>query len=1030
MALRMGLGLVLVLGFAVCTLGARLVGRLSPGLDLSRADRFQVDDTTRARLTALQDRVLLTWFATPAADMPSHLRGLDRDVRDVLTALADASDGKLKWQVVDPQSDPELADFATRLGLAPYTTRDVRGDRWTERSVWSTLHITYGPYPPATIRALEPDDVPGLRGLLLAHLEQMEHPRRPVVALDAPDDFDELRAALAARAEVIEHTFSRDEPPPTEADLFLWIDPARGTEPLGARDAEALEALLETGRSVVIAGGMLAHRTDDDGRARLVPGERDLAPFLAAFGVRPIEGLVLDEQSLLAADEGPVPFRILCNAYNQDFRTLPGQPNGTLLFDVPAAFAFDTPRLAELGLRAEVLATTSDRTWTQPLPAGPFALAELTPASGEAAPKLPLLARLLPEDPSRGSLILAASASPFRSFDEDAFAHRRLVDVLLDHRLSNERLVAIATPRLHPERVPFLSSATRLALRAWSIALAPAVLLALALVRGARGGRLRAKGALLRPVLVRGSAAVVAVLLCVLFVTTLCAGSGTGFDLTADGHNSLSPVTRKLAARAPVRVRRVVSARDRLPPELRATALRADRLLRELARDAELVVERVDPATLDESERLELEREGVGPVEIATRDEESRVVHRVYASLVLDRPGDHGDTGDARIIDLSDPDAADELEFRVALALHALEVGRAPRVGFASDLPRMTAAEAWDYQTSGLFAPFGKDEYAAARERLERAGFDVVHINPRAPELPLVDALVWLQPRRDASRMLATTVGYLRAGGRVLLAAQYFTIEPRRDRTRGSTQAFLPRDQVPDAELYWPAAGINLVRELVFDRLSSVQPFLVRAPAESFATTSVVTRTQGDQVFVAPSHIALDQERLAELGLEARTWIATSERSWTANWEGGELSAETLGGPTDEYTGPLPLVVRVDGTFPKLAEANAGPQVATPNAPEPLPGTLVLVACSEMFKDRRLRAPDARADRLLIDAVSALTLGDELASVVAERPVARGFAPIPEAQRLRWRALVTAGVPLALVIGWLVRAAVQRGGRP
>ena len=1031
----LGLVLTLVLGTIAVATAARIVTLVAPGFDLSSTQRFQLGDDARERLGDLSHRVVVTWFATPPDEMPSHLRGLDREVREVLSALARDAHGQLTWQVVDPRSSDELGELATRLGIEPFTTRDVRGDAWNERTVWSSLHLSYGPYPPAVIHSLGAEGVRDLSGRILAHLQQMERPRRPVVALDAPPEYRDLRQAIAARAELVEHPFSNKPPTPEDVDLFVWIDPARrsGDAPaLDATHAELVEELLERGKSVLIAGGELELRDDGAGAPTLAPIGQELDPLLAGLGLRPVPGLVLDERSLATEERVRLPFLLLCNAYDQDFRTLRGQPNGTLLFDLPLGFQFDAPRLAELGLRPETLATTSDRTWTQDVPSGSLQLDALAPENGTVAPKLPVLVRLVPRHPDRGSLIVCGTTSPFRGFEDTRLVHRQLVDVLLDDRLSNERLVAIAAPRSTPERLPFLSSPARLTLRALTIALVPGVLAILAFVRGRWRRSAGRQGTAGRAALPSGPLvrrAVPALLLTLVFAG-LAGMALPRVDLTADGRNSLSPITYRLAAEAgEVRVRRVVSRNDRLPPSLRATARAADRLLSELARapGVELVVERLDPELLSPAEQQELERIGAGPVEIASRSEESRVVRRVQASLVLEPDERH--TGSPVVVSLHDPDALDELEFRLALALRSLDRGR-PRIGFASDLPRMTAAEAWEYQASGLFAPLGTDEYALARERLERSGFEVVHVNPRAPEIPPeLAALVWLQPRRDVVPMLGAAIDHLSGGGALLLAAQHFTIEAEADEDETNEPSFLPRDQLPDLDQldgYLPGLGIELVRELVFDRSEArltqataaarddepfAQPFLVGVPAETFDATAVATRTQSDQVFVAPSAIALDVARLAELGLRARAWISTSDRAWTSTWAGGPLTAETLAG---ENAAPrsLPLVVAVEGSFP----ARGAEQVATSD------GTLVLIGCSEMFKDRRLRAQEARGDRLLVDTVASLALDEELAAVVAGRPVARGFEPVHVEERLRWRGLVTAGIPLTLLLVALVRA--------
>src|SRR5262249_58524889 len=127
------------------------------------------------------------------------------------------------------------------------------------------------------------------------------------------------------------------------------------------------------------------------------------------------------------------------------------------------------------------------------------------------------------------------------------------------------------------------------------------------------------------------------------------------------------------------------------------------------------------PEDLPQSEQDALAKQGIAPVEVSTKDEEVTSVRRVFASLRLS-------TGDGRSTVLSfggaeDPDA---MPFRLAFALWRLQDGHPVRIGFASDAPRLTAAEAYEiYQQQGLFAPNGTDVYALAAASLEAADFDV-----------------------------------------------------------------------------------------------------------------------------------------------------------------------------------------------------------------------------------------------------------------------------------------------------------------
>jgi hypothetical protein len=132
---------------------------------------------------------------------------------------------------------------------------------------------------------------------------------------------------------------------------------------------------------------------------------------------------------------------------------------------------------------------------------------------------------------------------------------------------------------------------------------------------------------------------------------------------------------------------------------------------------------------------------------------------------------------------------------------------------------------------------------------------------------------------------------------------------------------------------------------------------------------------------------------------------------------------------------PFEVVQRQDGTAPLLPSvepaADAGGPVAAdrPTEAAPREGTLLLLGGSELFKNHRLRTPEFRADHLLLNAVAALALDEELAAIASRRSVARGFGRIEPSSRLLWRVGVI-GAPVLLVIGLASARRIASRSRP
>ena len=1040
--------LLLALAAAALVAGVRLAGRADGArLEIGRVRPTQLSEATRERLRGLDSEVVLTWFSSAPDRVPARLRGLREEVARVLSALARASDGRLRWELVDPDASDDLAAYAAQCQVKPLRMRTVTRDAWSERGVWSTLSIAYGARPRAQIAGVTPDDVGLLQDWIVAQLDELERPRRPVIGLDAPDaGFERLAARLAPRAEVVRCDVARgalDE----RVDLLLWVAPREPT-PEAAR---ALLALLDDGVSAVIAGSPW-RATPSPGADAIAfePARADFAGFLAGLGLETPPGVVLDalcETERSGPHPGPRPWRVRSIAPNQDFRALEGQPNGTLLLEAPCAFLPSQRRLDELGLELIPLATAGPDAWVLAPPIEPLALEQIGPdtARSAAAPKATLAALLAPLEAQRGSLVLIGSASPLRDgeLEREDTAHGVLLDLLVANLASPTRLVAARLSAPGAARIPALEPPERRLWRALCVGLPPAVALLLLLARRRR----RLPWTFTRRVL-RASmlVALAAVLLPVL--VALARGLVHGrVDLTRGGLHQLAPQTLALAARiaGPLEAELVLSRE--LPPELADLPARLEDALRALGRGlpGPLELVRTAPEALSTSQLEALAARGATPFPARVRTADEARVRSVHATLLL-RSGAREE-----VLRFPDRAAAEPLELRLALALGRLagDPRARGRVIVAADTPRLSPAEAHlEYELAGRFAPTGADVYARARTVLERAGFEVVPHRPDAPaQLDPTDLLIWLQPRRSIEPMLRTLAAHLHAGGRALVAAQHYNVRSRQLAAEGFRTVHWPEPQFADLEQSWLAGlGVELVREVLCDSSQATlalpteverpgegrdfvlqeatQPFQIRALAARFAAHSPLVAGLSDQLFLWGNRIALDRARLAARGLEAEVLMETTPAAWAVDWKGGYLDPNALAGPP--ASGPLgvkPLAVAVRGVFPALDPAE------TAAVREALPGELVLIGCSQLFQSAHLEREDFRGDQLLIDLVATLALGEDYGRIAARRPVAPGFDPPPPERRLAWRALVVLAWPAGLAAGALAWRWLRRGHR-
>jgi hypothetical protein len=1056
--------------------------------ELSEFKITQLDESTKTRLRSLRDKVFLTYFVSTRADLPSHMRDLERSVHDLFESMKLASDGLLDYQIIDPAKNPDIARYASNRKISPVRVRSVSRDSYSEKTVWSGVSISYGSYPPAIINDIEPDHLERLQALIVGHLNQMETPRLPVVAIAAPDGgarYKEIAAALSepdkntkkVRAKVLSFDFKPGATIPREADVLFWMEPGN----VDPRQLRELNLFLESGRCAVVAGSEIEGETVGTAPALQLQIKKtgaDLEPLLSEFGLHPVRELVLDQncQEILAGSANEkflLPYVLRVIGYNQDFRTMRGQPNGTLFFVTPTCMSLDAERLGEKRWSADLLATSSDKSWVHAIPAAPLDLGELAFEKCEVVAKQPVMVGLRNADPWHGNIIFCGATTPFVDgwYAKEGSAHWRLLRVLVDSLASDERLVQSQVGRGRLAPIPELTSAQRLLWRTICVFLFPVGLIVLSLARGAirlgtgeerPAGAVRATGSLQIGLRAVGAFALAAGLV-------VAAGAARlRVDMTREDTNRLAPEAAAIASKLggeTTSVDLIFSSHEQLPPAMRPLVGRVRDMLREIARaGARLEIKSVAPDTLDARERAALEASGITPFKTTIQDEETTVAKTVYSALRLRRGGK------TETLQFPDVVSFENLEFRLAFAMARLLGARAPHVAFASDIPRLTPAEDWDFTQAQLLAPKGADVYSVARDIVKGCDYRVTHVNPREPVIPPdVDLLIWFQPRRDVCKMFEAVATYLHHGGKVILAAQHFNMQSRQYRGTNFKIVYWPQPQFNDVDyFYFPDLGIHMVNEVLFDDLKtrmaldsqvnrsaikeyrpmeSALPFLVRAAAANFAQDSIITKNLGDQALLFSSFFESDESRLKSLGITAKPLIVSSQKSWSYAWKGGWIPDELLDWPPkdpkrDEARNPMmpakddpwrlnprvPLAVLYEGNFPEsgplslqmLYTAATQPAQADRPSSHPSqggrPGKLLAIGCSEAFKNYRIRNSEFRADQFLLNSVAGLALDESLANVAVKRPVARGFEIDDPATKLRWRAIVLGAFPVVILL--------------
>jgi hypothetical protein len=1040
--LQTALACALLLGIAAY---AGRILRLSDSWAIGQADIAQLHPETEQYLAGLDHSLSITYFATDAERMPTHLKEVERQVRRLLKSFKRSAPGQIDYRVIDPEASGATGiAYAARHKASSFSVRRVLHDEQSEQKIWSSLVLASAGQPEILIQSIQQDHLRHLEGLVVEHLKAQRQPPRPVFAVAANGPYRLLPALLNERGDVIELDLDRESEIPLDADVLFWMQPSVVTP----EHVRSLRRFVESGRSVVLAGSAYSVGYALEAEKTLYIARRfDSAweDLLQPFGLNPVPDLLLDTNmgtvhievgGQVHEVEAPFHLRMLPAFYHMKGFLLPAR--GGLNLVAASALEIDVARAAASGFVAEQFGTTTEKVRVLPLPDSAFSNEDLL--AGLPVPKQNLFVRLNPQNAWHGEVLVLASAAPFQDgiINQPGYAHRVFLNNIARTYGAPERLVRARIDKTPPPRLDLPSGIARLFWRFFTVALLPLV----ALVIGAHRYRLWDRQIRRSMPLKRWTWPALCMVVLALGTWILQGPNRFYLDWTQEQLNTPTPTSERLLreSAADLEAELYITARASMPSALK----RVEARVLDLLSHDETTLQVLRPENMLAADIGRLRNEDITPFAIERVLHDTLATQSIWSALSLRRGAQQV------IVPRLDVQGLNHLEFLLAAALEQLATGRKPRVAIVSDLPRLSPAEALeDYHKKGLIPPSGVDIYSALKELLANHLYDVQHINPKNPVMPPdIDVLLWLQPRRDSGQAILLLSEYLARGGRAIVALQHFNIQQRQYRGSGFQTVYWPQPQFQDFDRFSALYGITQQREVLFDRTQShlaletqvnrtavreydaqkvALPFLIRAVAAHHARDSALTRHLGDLLFIWGNRFSLDVDKLRAMNIRAQVAVTTSDRSWSYPWRGGWLPPEVF--HSEDYLPERqPLVVLLEGRFDRAAfsagEGGRGELALVEEAEAD--GQLLLIGSSEMFKNEHLYAAEFQHDQFLLNAVAQMAYGQELAELQARRPVSRGFVSQSTEAKSFWRVFSVGLAPLLFAVYGVWRLRRQR----
>jgi ABC-type uncharacterized transport system involved in gliding motility auxiliary subunit len=529
------------------------------------------------------------------------------------------------------------------------------------------------------------------------------------------------------------------------------------------------------------------------------------------------------------------------------------------------------------------------------------------------------------------------------------------------------------------------------------------------------------------------------------------------FDLTDDQIYTVSPAAKRVLGelKVPVQVKLYMTDKDEMPTGLQTLERDLVDKLSEFAviSDGNVEYSVVDPSE-DEELKEKIANKGIRPFQVQTVERDAMGIKLVYSAMeisYLDK--------DPEVLPQILPQSLETFEYDVCAAISRLTRDMDPVVAVYASKQQIDPQMMQMYLQMGQQPPEPPEVYGNAMELLRGQAYDVrrVQITEDSPIPEEASTLVLLAPRSLNERQLYEINRFVQMGGSVIVAVQNYEFQYAPSRQGGFT--FTPQPVNPGIEPLLDGWGVTVSDAVLMDSNMEVlgipstrnvggfrmqvsepvqAPMHIKVTQDQFVADTSITNGVGDLLYLWGSRLEIDHERLAEAGIEPITLFTTSGDTWEIDWEAGPLTRSSLISDPDSDLSREPLAVLMRGEIPNVYPTGNKPQWpggaasdTTDAGPEPVEefvpveSSLVVLGDAKMFEDSFLQMVPGNS-MLLLNAVDALTLGDDIIEIRARTMTQRTIEPLSDQAKLGWRFFAVGLVPLAVAAYGIFRSVRRR----
>ncbi|HJX51934.1 MAG TPA: GldG family protein [Polyangia bacterium] len=282
-------------------IGTRFFGRI----DLTESKVYTLSQASRDLVKKLPD--FLTVKALISSDLPPEIKTLSRYVRDTVDEYRTSSNGKFRWEAIDPGADKDIEQEANRCKVDKIQIQVLRGTKFEMGAYYLGLCFLYGDKMESIPQISRAE---GLEFEISSLIKKMTVKKKKILFTTGHGESD-TNQGFRALKQVLDQEYDVTSVNPSSAEIPADVDglviggPKQALDEKGLRE---IDRFLMTGRgAVVLDDGMAVNSPNQQqfaqagmGQIKMVqPNQTGLDKILDVYGFKVGQNVIADNEAAM-----------------------------------------------------------------------------------------------------------------------------------------------------------------------------------------------------------------------------------------------------------------------------------------------------------------------------------------------------------------------------------------------------------------------------------------------------------------------------------------------------------------------------------------------------------------------------------------------------------------------------------------------------------------------------------------------------------------------------------------------------------